>query len=313
MDLKEYKRSPDWFNRVSNNNLSASIVIPAYNVAHNLKNTLLSLNQQTYSCDLFEVIIIDDGSDDGTDTVVKQIQWNYDIKYYYKKRTGRAVAQNRNIGISNASAELVIFLDADSYCSSNLIERHIKTHQERDNVYVIGEIRMLDQDGYLDDVIKIDLQHLAQKKLPTQPSLKGRCYCWTYNWIQRLLVANNDKLTFWLTGAHSSVKKKDLIMVGGFDEQFDQHWGDEDAELGYRLEKIGLKVKVIYDAMIFHQWHTSSLSGTPNYNRILFLLKHPELINTKLIMRTKNKYYKKTQQELEELQKDVTENTKNYY
>ena len=121
------------------------------------------------------------------------------------------------------------------------------------------------------------------------------------------------KMLFWLSGANSSVKARHLLQVGGYDEVFDLNWGDEDADLGYRLEKIGLRLIPIYNAIIYHQWHPTSMSGTPGHNRVLLILKHPELLKARLLMRRANPYYGKSIEELRGLLGHVSETTKNYY
>ncbi|HZF73410.1 MAG TPA: glycosyltransferase family A protein, partial [Gemmatimonadaceae bacterium] len=85
-----------------------SIVIPCYNRAHIVRETIDSVLAQTYRN--FEVILIDDGSTDNTREVVS----SYDdrrIRYFYKANGGLSAA--RNSGLDSARGEFVAFLDSD--------------------------------------------------------------------------------------------------------------------------------------------------------------------------------------------------------
>ena len=85
-----------------------SIIIPTYNRANFIAKTVQSVLEQTFSD--FEIIIIDDGSTDNTEEVIKSISDNR-IKYIYIKNAERAAA--RNYGCKLALGEYVTFFDSD--------------------------------------------------------------------------------------------------------------------------------------------------------------------------------------------------------
>lgn len=87
-----------------------SVIIPAYNSEKTLSQTLDSvLNQQ---CKDIEVIIVNDGSSDNTETICKEYCKNYEnIKYFKKNNSG--VSDTRNLGIENAEGTYIAFLDSD--------------------------------------------------------------------------------------------------------------------------------------------------------------------------------------------------------
>ncbi len=86
-----------------------SIIIPAHNRAHLLQRAIESLLNQTYK--EFEVIVVDDGSIDGTKEVVKDCN---DARIrYIKLEENRGAAAARNIGIDNAKGEFIAFQDTD--------------------------------------------------------------------------------------------------------------------------------------------------------------------------------------------------------
>lgn len=106
-----------------------SIVIPAYNRAELLKETIASVQEQTFGH--WECIIVDDGSTDDTRHVVGQVSASDSrIRYVYQRNAERSAA--RNNGIRHAEADYICFLDSDDRYAPNYLERlkdFIQTHQ----------------------------------------------------------------------------------------------------------------------------------------------------------------------------------------
>ena len=98
-----------------------SIVIPTYNRADLIVKAIESVFSQT-STD-WELIIIDDGSTDNTEEVVRALK-DQRIKYYYQKNKGRSAA--RNYGIEKTSGTYICFLDSDDY----YLENHLSNFYE---------------------------------------------------------------------------------------------------------------------------------------------------------------------------------------
>jgi len=87
-----------------------SIIIPTYNRAHLIPKTIESVIAQSYSN--WELIIVDDGSEDNTSEVIASFA-DKRIRYYYKKNEERSIA--RNFGIDKAKGEFINFLDDDDF------------------------------------------------------------------------------------------------------------------------------------------------------------------------------------------------------
>lgn len=98
-----------------------SIVIPAYNRAHMIKETLESTFLQTYPN--YEIIVVDDGSTDNTEEVVKSIN-NTKVVYHKKINEERAVA--RNVGFNLAKGDYVTLLDSDDFLYPTHLEEAVK-------------------------------------------------------------------------------------------------------------------------------------------------------------------------------------------
>jgi glycosyltransferase involved in cell wall biosynthesis len=91
-----------------NNNISFSIIIPTYNRGHVIASTIKSALNQDYKN--FEIIVVDDGSSDGTEKIVNSI--NHPSLTYYKKDNAERGAA-RNFGIDKAKGDYLTFLDSD--------------------------------------------------------------------------------------------------------------------------------------------------------------------------------------------------------
>ncbi len=105
------------------NNDLVSIITPSYNTANFISETIVSVLKQTYTN--WEMIIIDDCSDDNTEIVVTPFLVDSRIKFYRNKRN-RGAAICRNIALKMAKGNWVAFLDSDDLWDSNKLEKQIR-------------------------------------------------------------------------------------------------------------------------------------------------------------------------------------------
>jgi len=118
-----------------------SIVIPCYRQAQYLRDAVDSALAQTYP--RVEVIVVDDGSDDETQSVAESYKER--VRYYRRPNGGLAAA--RNHGLSCSSGQFVQFLDADDVIFANKIELQLNAlGQEMSSVVSISGYRLLDMD-----------------------------------------------------------------------------------------------------------------------------------------------------------------------
>ena len=99
--------------------MNISVVIPTYNRVELLKRSIDSVINQTIKP--FEIIIVDDGSNDGTEAMVKK---NYDSLKLIKQKN-KGVSAARNSGIKASSGEWICFLDSDDEWKNNKLEKQI--------------------------------------------------------------------------------------------------------------------------------------------------------------------------------------------
>lgn len=119
-----------------------SICIPTYNREHYLKETLESVFAQTYRD--FEVVIVDDGSSDGTAQMLEST--GYPVRYHWQENQGDAAARNTLIDL--ARAEHISFIDSDDLLFPDAIERMMSVvERESEDVIVYGPYIAIDEKG----------------------------------------------------------------------------------------------------------------------------------------------------------------------
>ncbi|MDZ8028732.1 MAG: glycosyltransferase [Nostoc sp. DedQUE11] len=174
----------------SNQNLpKISVIIPAYNSENTILNTINSVLSQTF-IDL-ELIVINDGSQDSTLDIVKQIP-DPRIKVFSYSNAGGNVSRNR--GLNLAVGEFVSFLDADDLWTPDKLESQLKALQENLTAKVAYSWT---------DYIDTNGEFVLSGK---RTNVNGDVY-------ESLLVSN-----FLENGSNPLIYRTALITLGGFDE-----------------------------------------------------------------------------------------------
>ncbi|HEY0758564.1 MAG TPA: glycosyltransferase family 2 protein [Acidisarcina sp.] len=185
-----------------------SIIIPAYNAQTTLRPVLEAICSQQ---SLAEVVVVDDGSTDGTAAICAE----FPVKLLSLPRNA-GPAHARNVGARAATGELLLFLDADTCLAAGGLERIAAAFAA---------------DPGLDGLIgAYDDQPAAPGLIPAYRNLL-HCY------IHR--NARHDASTFW---SGCGVIRAELFrQAGGFDESY-RRASIEDLELGYRLHRGGARI-----------------------------------------------------------------------
>jgi glycosyltransferase involved in cell wall biosynthesis len=117
-----------------------SIIIPCYNQAHFLADSIESALAQTYG--RTELVVVDDGSSDNT----AELAARYPVRYI--RQPNRGVAEARNCGFNATAGEYVIFLDADDRLTCDSVQAHFHCLAANPGVgFVVGEIEWIDRKG----------------------------------------------------------------------------------------------------------------------------------------------------------------------
>lgn len=242
-----------------------SIVIPTRNRAEKLKGCLERLREQEFKN--FEVVVVDDGSSDNTKEVIKNFS-GLEIQYIYQEHIQQGAARNR--GIKNARGKYVAFIGDDIYPETLWLSEHMKVHEQNKGIAVLG-FTLWPREWKINAFMK----YLA----PNGPQFN-------YGIIKD---ANNCGWDFFLTSNISLERiwfEKDM-----FDENF-RGWGYEDLELGYRLEKRGLRIVFNAKAIAYHHHYYDNpepflkMQKNAAVSALYFAKKFPEL---KRVLIDKNK------------------------
>lgn len=226
-----------------------TVQICSYNRKELLSRSVASLFDQTCPKEDFEIIVVDDGSTDGTAEMLENLKSPVDLTFIRQAKEG--LAAGRNKGILKARGEVVLFIDDDVLADRDLIEEHLRFHGQ-----------------YPDSVIKGWVNHVKELRRSEKPS-------WT--------MKDFSSAFFWTSNV--SVKKTDLLRAGLFDEAF-KEYGWEDLELGLRLKQLGLKSRLNRKAIGFHYKRdatgrdlTSKLNQAEAKGRtaVVFMRKNPSL------------------------------------
>jgi glycosyltransferase involved in cell wall biosynthesis len=216
-----------------------------------LRKVLQSLTDQTLAADRFEVVLVDDGSEDETAQMVRDLrpQLPYPLTYLWQPHSALAAA--RNTGIRAARGWVMLYIDDDVLADPRLLEEHLVIHRQFDRCVCNGWVN-----------------HITDSVRPVAP---------------KFTAADISTSFFWTSNV--SVKLQHLKEAGLFDEDF-KEYGWEDQELGLRLMAIGLKKQNNYKAIGFHIKRPptrANIAGTLAQARAkarsarIYIEKHPRL------------------------------------
>ncbi len=196
-----------------------SIVIPAFNAASTIGQTIEACMGQDYPEDKLEVIVVDDGSGDDTKAVVER----FGVRYIYQKKAGPASA--RNNGWRNSRGEAICFTDADCMPEPDWVSKLVRHYNMNDIGAAAGSYSVHGSPYLLDKFVHYEIKNRHSRMGEFTHSFG------TYNVM---------------------VKKAILEATGGFDPGYCDASG-EDTDLSYRIVKAGYKIYFERDALVSHK------------------------------------------------------------
>ena len=227
--------------------LAATIVIPYYEAPEALELTLAGLERQTYPRDLFEVVIVDDGSRPPLET---PSETPLSLRVMHQEDRGFGAARARNKGARAASGDILLFLDCDMVPEAGWLATHARWHHAASDVLTLGFRTHLDLADIGAEAVRGHAGSLADlfAGRPTEAP----------QWIEDRMartdsLTSDDELIFRVvTSGNLGVSAAFFHTVGGFDESFNQ-WGAEDIEFGYRAYVRGAVLVPDRGALCWHQ------------------------------------------------------------
>ncbi|WP_268992374.1 glycosyltransferase [Bacillus subtilis] len=220
--------------------VKTSIIVLTYNQLALTKQCLESIWKHTNN-DCIEVIVIDNGSHDGTRDYLKQIT---SIKAIFNK-TNEGFAKACNQGLEVASGDNILFLNNDTIVTNQWLEPMIKLLYQDDKIGMVGPVS-----NYVSGPQQVPVNYTNVEEIEDF----SRLYC--------LQQRGRSKAVLRLVGFCLLVKKKVLDEVGGFDERF-VGGSFEDDDLSLRVLQAGYQLKIALDSFVHHHGH-ATFTGNPD-------------------------------------------------
>ncbi len=211
--------------------MDASIILATYNRKELLRTCLRCIDAQDYPYTDFEVIVVDDGSTDGSLEMAQA--WSAPYRLRCLSAGHQGIGPARNLGVSEAAGDVVIFIDDDAFVTPWFVAEHMKSHREAAGpVFVAGPAI-----------------YVSGAEAIAHPPLNS------------LLVRTQAFLDFFgepFVGVNISCPRDYFLNVGGFDLRFGKAYGFQDGEMGVRLRLAGVGAVKNRRAYVLHH-----RSGTP--------------------------------------------------
>jgi glycosyltransferase involved in cell wall biosynthesis len=216
--------------------MEISVVIPSYNNRDVLRETIRHLRAQTLDASLYEIVVVDDGSTDGTTEMLAELSagGGAPIRCITQANRGRSAA--RNLGVRSATGRIVVFLDSDNWATPTLLEAHHRHYPPG----VTGR-------G-------------VQGRAFTHPESRVTPFMQVKEMTPDLTIRRRSDLSpFHVTTRNCSMLRQEVLDAGGFDETF-SGYGWEDIELAIRMHARGVRFEYAPEALGHHH-HVEDLMG----------------------------------------------------
>jgi glycosyltransferase involved in cell wall biosynthesis len=211
-----------------------SVIIPAHNAGWVLRRAIEALASQEAAPDSFEVIVIDDGSTDGSTDTLDAAAGRATLRVLRQENRGRAAA--RNAGAAQARGRVLLFLDADVWATPGLVSAHLAHYATRRDLGVQGRWR--------DHPDSLTTMFMRARNVIPDTTVRRREGMSPYHVVTR----------------NFSVDAEAFHRIGGFDEAF-HGYGWEDIELGFRMVRQGIMLRYEPTALAYH-YHVQTLAET---------------------------------------------------
>jgi len=272
-----------------------SIVVPVYNLRLTLKLLLLCLEAQTVAKELFECILVDDGSTDGSSELLKRYKAGINLKRLFNL-VNQGRSQARNIGWGQAEGDYVIFLDGDMLPAPQWLEGYHQAFGPNTPDVLSGCRYSVDISQCQVDlrqylamlagttteelfVRNVSNQFLAiheHAKLGPYPNLISEKLETQLREVCRLYPTNLI-CAYSLITSNVAVNKSMLGKTSGFSSFLRR---GEDTELGLRLWELGARFGFAETAYAYHMYDSRQPDrGISLAERMAFFYRHPYTLN----------------------------------
>ena len=167
---------------------SLSVIVPVYNSEKGLRRCLDSILAQ--EIEKIEIVLVDDGSEDSSEDIIKEYQEKHsNVMYYKKEHTG--VADTRNYGMAKAKGDYIFFVDSDDYIDTQLLKR-IEYYAEQNVDVIKFKLARTNESGDILEKVsgaifdKVDGEEAFKRLYGTDVLLDSPCvYLFRRDYIQK--------------------------------------------------------------------------------------------------------------------------------
>lgn len=227
-----------------------------YNTKELLDNCIESIYAQTEEVE-FETIVVDNASSDGSEEFIKE---KYPFIKWINSGGNVGFGKANNIGAEHAAGEFLFLLNPDTILKNNVLKlfyQHMKENANKDQLGALG--------CYL-----LDDNELANLSYGKFPSPSGE---FSYLWgkLKRKKHIFSTKDVDYIIGADIFLSNETFKRLNGFDPKFFMYY--EETDLQYRMEKEGLKRRIITGPQIIHLEGGSFQKKGLSFNRFMMSQK----------------------------------------
>ncbi|HOW34792.1 MAG TPA: glycosyltransferase [Candidatus Omnitrophota bacterium] len=202
-----------------------SIVIPAFNCEKTIAQNLTAILGQSLAEKILEIIVIDDGSTDGTFSVVESFKG---VRCVRQKNAGPASARNR--GAAESKGAIIFFTDSDCIPEKDWLEKSLLHFDDPKVAVVAGSYGIANEENLLARCIYREIIFRHNVRMPKFPKSFG-----SYNF---------------------GIRRNVFSEVGGFNERY-RYASGEDNDLSYKILKKGYKICFEKESLVRHYFPTS--------------------------------------------------------
>lgn len=233
--------------------VDVSVLVNTYRKPRHLALVLESIALQQPARRSLEIVVSDDGSDDGTAELVARLATTLPVplRFTTASHDGFRLARIRNSAARLARGRYLLFVDGDCMLPPGHVAAHVA--RRRAGTALIGYCARLSRQAsdllVPENLPFTDLAALAPDAERRRLARRHR-KAWWYNALRHPTKPR-------LAGGDFGIWRSDFERVNGFDERF-VGWGQEDDDLGLRLRAAGVRLESILDATCsLHVWHAT--------------------------------------------------------
>lgn len=227
--------------------LPLSVVVPCRAAPGPLTLTLAALEGQSYPRNLFEVVVVDDGS---TPPLAIGSNRPFPVRLVRREPSGFGLAAARNAGAGAAAHDILVFLDSDVIPAAGLLAAHARWHHAVSDALTLGLCAYVST-ARLDEAT---IRSPGEGGLPRLLANRAADPLWQQRHLVRTgdFTSTHDDMFRAVAGGNLAIRRAFFEEVGGFDESFTRY-GGEDTEFGYRIWCRGGLLVPVREAFGWHQ------------------------------------------------------------